>query len=918
MLNRFMPILVASVVLCTAEAIPSYAQQTEDFLPAPARITAAIDTSSLVALRGNVRPDATPEHDLGPVEDGLPLRLYLVLKRSPEQQIDLDTLLARQQQPTAPEYHQWLTPKSFGARFGASPQDIEKLTEWLESNGFKVHGALNDASFIDFSATAGQVRDVFHTELHYFEIGGGKHPALTADPMIPSALGPVVAGIDGLNKVPLQPQHTKPGHASYDAATHRWHNLRAGVSPAYNAGSDEYDVTPQDFYTIYNVNSLFNAGTRGAGATVAVIEESDIEYGSVNSTTHAAQGGDVATFRKLFGVSGTLNMHVYHGYGHVTCNDPGIDPNANGEEAEAALDAEWANALAPAANLVFMSCDSVVDDGIITSILAVVDNSLADSLSMSYGSSELSYTSTDYSAQDTYYAQAAAQGQSFFVSSGDSGSDVADQNTSDVGTSGINVNAFASSPNVTSAGGTDFADQYDDLEGGPAQSNYWNSANTAFYGDAKGYVPETAWNESCGSSILARYEGYSGAGLCAQDFYFTFGDVVAGSGGFSTHYPAPAYQSGTPGFAATKRAQPDISGFASAGFWGHALIYCDSYQSASACADASTFGEAGGTSFVAPYTAGIAGLLVNYTGSRQGLWNPTLYALAKAQFTAAATKTACYSNGQTSNTGVTTSLPAAACIFHDVTTSNNDVPCLYESTNCYVESDALVGMLSRTNAASLTVAFPSTVNYDEATGVGTPNVYNLVTGWKTAFTSTTTLAANPTSVTNSESTKLTATVKGGTPAGYTGKAPALNGSVKFTDGTTVLGSCTLSSGACSLTVSGSALKTGANSITATFAGSTNYPASTSKIVTVTKTAAQTALPVFTPAGGTYTTARGVSISDATAGAVIYYTTNGTQPTTSSTRYSKSITVSSTETIEAIAIAAGDTESGTVKATYTID
>ena len=55
--------------------------------------------------------------------------------------------------------------------------------------------------------------------------------------------------------------------------------------------------------------------------------------------------------------------------------------------------------------------------------------------------------------------------------------------------------------------------------------------------------------------------------------------------------------------------------------------------------------------------------------------NPALYALAKAQYAASATATACYSNGQTNNIGVTTGLPAAACIFNDITTGNNDEPC---------------------------------------------------------------------------------------------------------------------------------------------------------------------------------------------------------------------------------------------------
>jgi hypothetical protein len=78
-----------------------------------------------------------------------------------------------------------------------------------------------------------------------------------------------------------------------------------------------------------------------------------------------------------------------------------------------------------------------------------------------------------------------------------------------------------------------------------------------------------------------------------------------------------------------------------------------------------------------------------------------------------------------------------------------------------------------------------------------------------------------------------------------------------------------------------------------------------------------AMPTFSPAAGTYASAQTVTISDATSGATIYYTTNGTTPTTSSTVYSGPITVASTETIQAIAEASGYTNSAVASSTYTI-
>jgi uncharacterized protein YidB (DUF937 family) len=78
-----------------------------------------------------------------------------------------------------------------------------------------------------------------------------------------------------------------------------------------------------------------------------------------------------------------------------------------------------------------------------------------------------------------------------------------------------------------------------------------------------------------------------------------------------------------------------------------------------------------------------------------------------------------------------------------------------------------------------------------------------------------------------------------------------------------------------------------------------------------------AKPTFSPAGGTYTGSQSVTIADATASATIYYTTNGTTPTTSSTRYTGPIAVTSSETLEAIAVAGGMTNSQVASATYTI-
>ena len=451
----------------------------------------AIDENQRVTLRGQVRGGLAQHRDLGSVEDSLSLRLFLVLKPSAAQQADLDGLLSRQQDPQSANYHKWLTPKEYGARFGLAADDTAKITRWLESRGFTVKSVLNNGSMIDFEATAGRVRDTFRTPMHYYEVNGGRYPANAQEPSIPAALDEVVSGIQGLDRFPLTPHHSAPRLATQDATTHRLSEVSPAaegqaLQPAFNSSSSGARfVGAQDFYSIYNLKPTFAGGNLGAGATVAVVEQSDMVFGSVDPVTGVATGGDVANFRSVFTVPGKLNMVVMHGAGSVTCKAPGV----SSDEFEATLDAEWANAAAPSATLLYMSCDS----GIIASLAALVDNNLGDVLSISYGVSEYAVSHPI----DGLYQQAAVQGQSIIVSSGDSGSDAAEQNSTQAATYPSSVNVLASSPLVTALGGTDFADSYDFNYSHYISSttytytDYWAKTGQAGYGTASGYIPET-------------------------------------------------------------------------------------------------------------------------------------------------------------------------------------------------------------------------------------------------------------------------------------------------------------------------------------------------------------------------------------------------------------------------------------------
>jgi MBG domain (YGX type)/Chitobiase/beta-hexosaminidase C-terminal domain/FG-GAP-like repeat/Abnormal spindle-like microcephaly-assoc'd, ASPM-SPD-2-Hydin/NHL repeat len=159
----------------------------------------------------------------------------------------------------------------------------------------------------------------------------------------------------------------------------------------------------------------------------------------------------------------------------------------------------------------------------------------------------------------------------------------------------------------------------------------------------------------------------------------------------------------------------------------------------------------------------------------------------------------------------------------------------------------------------------------------------------------------------------------------TGNAPltiasvALSGVADFTQ-TNNCGQSVNAGATCTVQVSFTPSAVGSRTATLTITDNSGGVSGATQTISVSGTGLQVpvaATPTFSPAAGTYTTAQTVTISDATAGATIYYTTNGTTPTTSSTKYTAPITVSATETVEAIATAPTYAQSAVASATYAI-
>jgi hypothetical protein len=708
-----------------AFAVSTYAQAPLGSSARPL-ITQPVNNAISVPLSGNVRPEAIASNDRGLVPADLPMEhMLLQLRRSPEQEQALNALIEELHDPTSPNFHQWLSANEIGTRFGLAVSDIQTITGWLAQRGFTVNVVYPNGLLIDFSGTAGQVRNAFRTEIHYLDVNGATHFANMTDPQVPAALAPAIVGIVALHDFKPHPLYVKKPKTEY------------------TIGGGYFFVVPADLATIYNFNPLFSAGITGAGQTIYLVESSNI-----------FSGNDWLKFRSTFGLSSfsgasLSQIHPAPPSGSNNCANPGAVPDVDGE---AILDTQWASAAAPSAAIVVAACaDTNVSFGFFTAIQNLINSANPPAIiSVSYGVCEANVGAAANAAINSSYQQGVAEGISIFVSSGDQNASVCDRGAQ-AATHGINVNAWASTQYNVAVGGTDFGDVF-----AGTTSTYWNANNGPTFGSAKSYVPEIPWNDTCGSVLLALAAGftqtYGSSGFCssAQAQQFGFLSVSGGSGGPSAcatgtpsisgvgfsgtcqGYAKPSWQTGVIGIPNDgRRGVPDVSLFSAGGVsWGHAYVFCNSDPNGgSGCSGVpSGWDLAGGTSFAAPIVAGIQALINQYTGKqRQGNPNPVYYKLAAKEYGP---------SGNSSCNSTKGNAVANSCIFYDITLGDIDVPCLPlngQLIHCYRPSGT-VGVLS-TNNNAYAPAYAATTGWDFATGLGTINAYNLVTHWSSAFSS---------------------------------------------------------------------------------------------------------------------------------------------------------------------------------------
>jgi hypothetical protein len=242
------------------------------------RITQPIDNANMTPIVGTVHPLAKAQFDQGLSDNAKVLQgMTINFKPTAEQQANLQALLKAQQDPTSPSYHQWLTPSQFGQQFGMSAADLAQVTAWLQQEGFTVNWTSASSNSIGFTGSIATVEKAFSTEIHNYRVNGKTHFANATPISIPSALAGSVTSVRGLNDFHPKPK-VQPARSAATAGSTRF---TSGIS------GDHY-LSPGDIAIIYDLNALYSAGDTGKGITLAVVGQTDIVPADITDFRAAA------------------------------------------------------------------------------------------------------------------------------------------------------------------------------------------------------------------------------------------------------------------------------------------------------------------------------------------------------------------------------------------------------------------------------------------------------------------------------------------------------------------------------------------------------------------------------------------------------------------------------------------------------
>lgn len=685
--------------------------------------------------------------------------LQLILKRAPLRTARMEARIANLHNPHSAQFQHWLTPQQFGEKFGAADGDIAAVTSWLSSEGFVVNGIYPNRMQIDFSGTASQVNQAFHTqETDYSLKSGGRYLANSGDISIPAALERVVAGVVGLSAPPSEKLQS-PSIGTRDPATHLFALTGAAKAQAHAMaiGSGGLRGTrglvPDDLAQMYGISRIRQNGVVGTGITIALVEiQPTLPEDWSNYVSQFNLGGYGGTFSQFTPQMGDLN------------NCYGVDPSQPVyEDSGVTSDIDAATAIAPGAHIEVAYCMNYTSTGelatpntlggrfiVITNL--VNGETRPNIISVTYPGywyTEHEIDSASKTAFDLVAAQADAEGISMFADTGNSGTDPDFSGNTISGVSPT-VSAYASSPHVTAVGGTDLADEIDGTT-----SKYFSPAPNAEYGTALGYVPEIPFNASCGNGVVAKADGFpSVASFCEflieRDPNAIYITSNASSGGSSMVDSKPVWQRLVYNAAKDQsRDVPDVALFGGSYANDTGIVVCMTYYP---CTSDFTTPVALDTvtSLATPMFAGIQalidqGLVMRGMPADQGNAAPTLYALAQQEYGGPSGQVPASLAACNADNG---SIGTANCVFHNITRGSTSTNCanfneIANTPNCYFYKTVdpygygsleTVGLTTTdatpTSYSPANKAYGAQPGWSFAAGLGSVNATNLLIAWR--------------------------------------------------------------------------------------------------------------------------------------------------------------------------------------------
>ena len=524
------------------------------------RITGAIGTTTRASAMlpvGTTPPDVARSHVVGVVnkQQTLALSINLSLHHSAELQQYVQALYTS----GSSFYHHYLSPAEFAAQYGPTGQDVFSVSNYLRSQGFTVTYAVAGEQVIDFSGTVAQVEQTFGVQINLYQmLNGHIFYANNMAPRVPFALRGLVQHVGGLSSID-QRQH--PPLREQPLVGRRTSNTVS--CPGAGSLTAQY-YTPSQFASAYDFSRLYSAGYHGEGQSVALFE--------LDSFT----ASDINAYRACYAPNSPTQITT-------TAIDGGVSSQgAGGLEVELDMDV-LLGMLPNLANLTVYEAPNT-DTGYNDEWRRILQDDVPV-VSTSWGLCEPSLSPTNIAAEQQFFMQAAAQGQTLLAASGDMGA-------YDCGDATLAVDDPASNPYMTGVGGTHLAINAD---------NSYNS--------------ESGWSDS-------PTVGYGSGGGVSQ--LWSMPSYQKGPGVLNN------FSSGTPCAANAGnycREVPDVSIDAdpNTGY----VVYCT--IAAANCQPSSPFVHVGGTSSAAPMWAATIVLANQYVlshhGTNLGFLNPTLYAL---------------------------------------------------------------------------------------------------------------------------------------------------------------------------------------------------------------------------------------------------------------------------------------------------